>query len=148
MEQLLLLGLKTHSMKTQRSVSIQFTKTRHIICKAHINGVAAQLLIDTGASSSCLHSKLQEHFKLRIKGDAFDAAGASHGKMKAVLTRKSKLQLGRHEVGNQAFVLLDLTHINGTLETQGAAPIEGIIGADFLKKNKVVIDYRNRKLSL
>tara|TARA_B110000259_G_scaffold124993_1_gene141490 strand:+ start:137 stop:544 length:408 start_codon:yes stop_codon:yes gene_type:complete len=135
-------------MKTQRSVSIQFTKTRHIICKAHINGVAAQLLIDTGASSSCLHSKLQEHFKLRIKGDAFDAAGASHGKMKAVLTRKSKLQLGRHEVGNQAFVLLDLTHINGTLETQGAAPIEGIIGADFLKKNKVVIDYRNRKLSL
>ena len=148
MEQLLLLGLKIHFMKTQRSVSIQFTKTRHIICKAHINGVAAQLLIDTGASSSCLHSKLQEHFKLRIKGDAFDAAGASHGKMKAVLTRKSKLQLGRHEVGNQAFVLLDLTHINGTLETQGAAPIEGIIGADFLKKNKVVIDYRNRKLSL
>ena len=148
MEQLLLLGLKTHSMKTQRSVSIQFTKTRHIICKAHINGVAAQLLIDTGASSSCIHSKLQEHFKLRIKGDAFDATGASHGKMKAVLTRKSKLQLGRHEVGNQAFVLLDLTHINATLETQGAAPIEGIIGADFLKKNKVVIDYRNRKLSL
>ena len=143
-----MLGLKTHSMKTQRSVSIQFTKTRHIICKAHINGVAAQLLIDTGASSSCLHSKLQEHFKLRIKGDAFDATGASHGKMKAVLTRKSKLQLGRHEVGNQAFVLLDLTHINATLETQGAAPIEGIIGADFLKKNKVVIDYRNRKLSL
>ena len=148
MEQLLLLGLKTHSMKTQRSISIQFTKTRHIICKAHINGVAAQLLIDTGASSSCVHSKLQEHFKLRIKGDAFDAAGASHGKMKAVLTRKSKLQVGRHEVGKQAFVLLDLTHINATLETQGADPIEGIIGADFLKKNKVVIDYRNRKLSL
>ena len=143
-----MLGLKTHSMKTQRSVSIQFTKTRHIICKAHINGVGAQLLIDTGASSSCLHSKLQEHFKLRIKGDAFDAAGASHGKMKAVLTRKSKLQVGRHEVGKQAFVLLDLTHINATLETQGADPIEGIIGADFLKKNKVVIDYRNRKLSL
>ena len=148
MKQLLLLGLKIHSMKTQRSISIQFTKTRHIICKAHINGVAAQLLIDTGASSSCVHSKLQEHFKLRIKGDAFDAAGASHGKMKAVLTRKSKLQVGRHEVGKQAFVLLDLTHINATLETQGADPIEGIIGADFLKKNKVVIDYRNRKLSL
>ena len=148
MEQLLLLGLKIHFMKTQRSVSIQFTKTRHIICKAHINGVAAQLLIDTGASSSCIHSKLQEHFKLRIKGDAFDATGASHGKMKAVLTRKSKLQLGRHELGKQAFVLLDLTHVNATLETQGTAPMEGIIGADFLKKNKVVIDYRNRKLSL
>ena len=146
MEQLLLLGLNIHSMKTKRSVSIQFTKTRHIICKAHINGVAAQLLIDTGASSSCIHSKLQEHFKLRIKGDAFDATGASHGIMKAVLTRKSKLQLGRHELGKQAFVLLDLTHINATLETQGTAPMEGIIGADFLKKNKVVIDYDKKRL--
>ena len=133
-------------MKTQRSVSIQFTKTRHIICKAHINEVAAQLLIDKGASSSCIHSKLQEYFKLRIKGDSFDAAGASQGKMKAILTRKSKLQLGRHEVGKQAFVLLDLTHINVTLETQGATPIEGIIGADFLKKNKVIIDYAKKRL--
>ena len=133
-------------MKTQRSVSIQFTKTRHIICKAHINGVPAQLLIDTGASSSCIHSKLQEYFKLRVRGDSFDAAGASQGKMKAILTRKSKLQLGRHEVGKQAFVLLDLTHINATLETQGATPIEGIIGADFLKKNKVIIDYAKKRL--
>ena len=146
MEQLLLLGLKIHFMKTQRSVSIQFTKTRHIICKAHINGVAAQLLIDTGASSSCIHSKLQEHFKLRIKGDAFDATGASHGIMKAVLTRKSKLQLGRHELGKQAFVLLDLTHVNATLETQGTAPMEGIIGANLIKKNKVVIDYDKKRL--
>ena len=146
MEQLLLLQFKINSMKTQRSVSIQFTKTRHIICKAHINGVPAQLLIDTGASSSCIHSKLQEYFKLRVRGDSFDAAGASQGKMKAILTRKSKLQLGRHEVGKQTFVLLDLTHINATLETQGATPIEGIIGADFLKKNKVIIDYAKKRL--
>jgi len=148
LEQLLLLGLNIHSMKTMRSVSIQFTKTRHIICKAHINGVAAQMLIDTGASSSCIHSELQEHFKLRRKGDTFNAAGASQGKMKAVLTRKSILQLGRHEVGKQAFVLLDLSHVNATLKIQGTLPIEGIIGADFFKKNKVIIDYRNRKLSL
>jgi hypothetical protein len=66
--------------------------------------------------------------------------------MKAVLTRKSKLQLGRHELGKQAFVLLDLPHVNATLETQGTAPMEGIIGADFLKKNKVVIDYAKKRL--
>lgn len=135
-------------MKARPSVSLQLTKTRHIVCKAHINGVACQLLIDTGASSSCIHSKLQEHFKLRSKGDPFDAAGASKGKMEAIMTAKSKLQLGRHEVRKLGFVLLDLTHINLTLSSQGASPIEGIIGADFLKKNKAMIDYRNKKLWL
>ena len=51
--------------------------------------------IDTGASSSCIHSILQEHFKLRSKGDPFDAAGAIKGKMEAIMTAKSTLQLGR-----------------------------------------------------
>ena len=99
-------------MKARPSVSLQLTKTRHILCKAHINGVACQLLIDTGASSSCINSKLQEYFKLRSKGDPFDAAGASEGKMTALMTQKSELYLGRHKVGKHAFVLLDLSHVN------------------------------------
>ena len=130
------------------SVSLHNTKTRHIICKAHINGVAAQLLIDTGASSSCVHSILEEKFHLRSRGNSFDAAGASQGKMQAFLTRKATLKLGRHDVGKLAFVLLDLSHINETLISQGALPIEGILGADFLKKKKVSIDYRTQKLWL
>jgi len=135
-------------MKMRPSVSLQITKTQHIICKAHINGIACQLLVDTGASSSCIHSKLQEQFKLRSKGDPFDAAGAIKGKMEVIMTGKSKIKLGRYEAGKLSFVLLDLTHINQTLSSQGSLPIEGIIGADFLKKNKVIIDYRSRKLWL
>ena len=135
-------------MKSMLSVSLHNTKTRHIICKAHINGVAAQLLIDTGASSSCVHSILEEKFHLRSRGNSFDAAGASQGKMRAFLTRKATLKLGRHDVGKLAFVLLDLSHINETLISQGALPIEGILGADFLKKKKVSIDYRTQKLWL
>ena len=68
--------------------------------------------------------------------------------MQAFLTRKATLQLGRHVVGKLAFVLIDLTHINTTLVSQGAATIEGILGADFLKKKKVSIDYRTQKLWL
>lgn len=135
-------------MKSKLSVSLKNTKTRHIICKAHINGVAAKLLIDTGASSSCIHSILEEKFHLRSKGDSFDAAGANKGKMQAFLTRKATLKLGHHDVGKLAFVLLDLSHINKTLISQGAQPIEGILGADFLKKRKASIDYRTKKLWL
>ena len=85
---------------------------------------------------------------LKKKGAAFDAAGASEGKMTAVSTHQCELILGRHQVGKHTFVLLDLSHINETLQSQGAKKIDGIIGADFLIKHKASIDYRTRKLSL
>jgi predicted aspartyl protease len=118
------------------------------LCKAKINGKTAKLLIDTGASNSCIHSELKEYFNLKEKGDPFDAAGASEGKMQAVMTLECKIQLGRSFKGNQAFVLIDLNHVNATLNSQGAVRIDGIIGADFLKSNKAVIDYSLRKLFL
>ncbi len=68
--------------------------------------------------------------------------------MTAVMTQKCELYLGRHKLDKHAFVLLDLSHVNQTLRSQGAQPIEGILGADFLVKKKITIDYRNRKLIL
>ncbi|MBF11875.1 MAG: acid protease [Flavobacteriaceae bacterium] len=127
---------------------INISKTKHLLCRARINGKKAKLLIDTGASNSCIHSELQDHFKLEKKGDPFDASGASEGKMEAVLTAKCIIELGRKFKGEQAFVLLDLNHVNTTLSSQGANKIDGIIGADFLKKNKAIIDYGHRKLFL
>jgi hypothetical protein len=38
--------------------------------------------------------------------------------------------------------------VNATLNSQGAVRIDGIIGADFLKSNKAIIDYSLRKLFL
>ena len=133
-------------MKERHFIAFKFSKSNHIICRARINGVSAQLLIDTGASNSCINVQLQEHFKLRVKGYSFDAAGAGRDKMEAIASRKAKLQLGRHAVGKMGFILIDLTHINKILESQGVVSIEGILGADFLKKHKASIDYRNKKI--
>lgn len=136
------------TMKHASIISLKISKTKHLLCRARINGHSAVLLVDTGASNSCIHSELQEAFQLKIKGDPFDAAGASEGKMKATMTQKCELHLGRHKLAKHAFVLLDLSHVNQTLDSQGAKPIDGILGADFLIKNKIVIDYRKRKLIL
>ena len=135
-------------MNSRPSIRLRISKTKHLLCNAQINGKSAVLLVDTGASNSCIHNALQDHFELRVKGDPFDAAGASEGKMQAVMTRPSKIQLGRSFKGKQGFVLLDLNHVNTSLISQGALKIDGILGADFLKKNKAVIDYEQRKLLL
>ena len=134
--------------KGYTSIRLKKTKSQHLVALLEVNNTEGLFLIDTGASSSCVHSILEEKFHLRSKGDSFDAAGANKGKMRAFLTRKATLKLGHHDVGKLAFVLLDLSYINETLISQGTLPIEGILGADFLKKKKVSIDYRTQKLWL
>ena len=135
-------------MTAQVSIRLSFSKTKHLLCRAKINGQSARLLIDTGASSSCIDSSLKDHFALHTRGEPFDAAGASEGKMHAIMTTKCILQLGNNFKGKQAFVLLDLSHVNLSLSSQGVKKIDGIIGADSLKKNKAIIDYSQRKLFL
>ena len=131
-----------------KKVKLRVTKTRHLVCQARINGHNATLLIDTGSSSSCIALSNKEKFNVREKGDAFQASGAGKDKVKAVLGHECELVLGRHNLGKQSFVLLDMQHINTTLIHENAKPIDGILGADFLKKNRVLIDYRHKKLSL
>jgi len=133
-------------MKKKFYCKLRLTKTKHLWCAARINGKNAVLLVDTGASNSCIHSELQEHFELILKGEPFDAAGASAGKMKATLTSKCKLELSKDSADKHAFVLLDLNHVNQTLQNQGTRKIDGILGADFLKRKKAVIDYGERML--
>ncbi len=131
-----------------KKVKLKFTKTRHLVCQARINGHKATLLIDTGASSSCIALTNKEKFNIYEKGDPFEASGAGKDKVKAVLGHKCDLILGRHSVGKQSFVLLDMQHINATLIHENTKPIDGILGADFLKKNRVLIDYSAQRLSL
>jgi hypothetical protein len=64
------------------------------------------------------------------------------------LGHQCDLILGRHAVGKHAFILLDMQHINATLMQENGKPINGILGADFLKENQAVIDYKNKSLNL
>ena len=68
--------------------------------------------------------------------------------MEAILSKECKFKLGRFLMKKQKFVLLDLNHINSLLKSQNIKKIDGIIGAEFLKANKAVIDYDNLNLFL
>lgn len=129
-----------------KRVKLKLSKTLHLICQARINGIKARLLIDTGASSSCIALEEQQRFDLKVDGDSFEAVGAGKDKMKAILSHKCRLSVGRHKVEPFAFTLLEMRHINATLKTQNVPPIDGILGADFLKEKKVIIDYNRMYL--
>lgn len=131
-----------------RQIKLKLTKTRHLVCQSRINGVKAVLLIDTGASNSCIALAEKDNFKIEENGEPFEASGAGKDKVKAILGHQCDLILGRHAVGKHAFVLLDMQHINATLMQENGKPINGILGADFLKENQAIIDYKNKILNL
>ena len=124
----LLLQKKVLFKKTNlREVRINLTLTQHLSCKARINGFKANLLIDTGASNSCIALAQKNYFSIMEKGNPFEAAGAGEDKMKAILAHNCNLFLGRHFMGEQSFVLLDMQYINATLVKEGGKTIEGTL---------------------
>tara|TARA_B100001769_G_scaffold131613_1_gene102858 strand:- start:502 stop:957 length:456 start_codon:yes stop_codon:yes gene_type:complete len=129
-------------------VKLYKIKTQHLICFGSINNVKATFLIDTGASNSCISLENIDVYDLKTEGEKFEASGASDKKMEAILSKECKFKLGRFSMKKQKFVLLDLNHINSLLESQNVKKINGIIGAEFLKATKAIIDYDNLDLFL
>ena len=61
--------------------------------------------------------------------------------MKTEIAKNNSIEIGSWKISNFDFVIFDLSHVNEALNQVDETPIHGIIGADFLKKNRAVIDY-------
>lgn len=127
---------------------LKLTKTNHFEIKASINGVKGLFILDTGASSSCVGFEAIETFKLKAKDSEIKAAGAGATDMLTQIAKKNKLKIGKWKKDKVALILFNLTHVNTALASYNSKPVDGIIGADILKKGKAVIDYDKKYLYL
>lgn len=129
-------------------IKLKLTITNHFEVKASINGVKGLFILDTGASSSCIGMDNAEMFKLKVKDSNIKAAGAGAIGMETQISKKNNLKLKNWKLNKLQLVLFDLTHVNTALTSHKARPVNGIIGADVLKKGKAIIDYEKKYLYL
>jgi len=129
-------------------VKLHLTKTNHFEIKATINGKKGLFILDTGASSSCVGFEGIETFKLKAEDSSIKAAGAGAIDMDTKMARKNKVKIGKWSNNKVVLVLFNLTHVNTALINHNSKPVDGIIGADILKKAKGVIDYEKKYLYL
>ena len=134
--------------KEYKKVKLKLTKTNHFEVKATINGVKGLFILDTGASSSCIGFEDVELFKLKAKASNIKAAGAGATDMITQTASNNTIKIGRWKKQKITLVLFNLTHVNTALIMHNAKPVNGIIGADILKKAKGVIDYEKKYLYL
>ena len=129
-------------------IPLVFTETNHFEIVAKINGISGKFILDTGASNTCVGMDKIEFFKMVSETTDIKAAGAGATEMETLISSKNKIQLGDWKKGKLKIVPFDLVHVNQALVSHKALPVDGIIGADVLKKGKAVIDYNKKCLYL
>jgi hypothetical protein len=134
--------------KKYTQIPLVLTATNHFEVSAKINGISGRFILDTGASNTCIGVDKIEFFQLISETSEIKAAGAGATEMDTLISNKNKVQLGDWKKRKQKIVLFDLVHVNEALTTHKALPVDGIIGADILKKGKAVIDYDKKCLYL
>lgn len=124
-------------------IPLTITKnTGFLTFKAQLNGKEILMVVDTAANTTTfdreliqeLHlNKLQKtgiSFRKAINGDPLEAAHVED-----------------FRIGNQRlfgdFSFVDFSPTNRGLETSGELPIQGLLGADILKKWNAAIDYKD-----
>lgn len=134
--------------KGYSKVKLKLTKTNHFEIKATINGVKGRFILDTGASSSCVGFEAIERFNLKVKDSEIKAVGAGASDMLTQISTSNAIKVGKWKKKRVALILFNLSHVNTGLVNHNADPVDGIIGADILKKGKGIIDYEKKHLYL
>ncbi len=134
--------------KGYTKVKLHFTKTNHLELKAIINGVKGRFILDTGASNSCVGFAFADTFNLKVEDSEVKAAGAGAIDMLTQVSKKNIVKIGKWKSKRTSLILFDLTHVNTALANHDANLVDGIIGADILKKTKAIIDYNKKYLYL
>ena len=127
-------------------ISLKKLITVHYKFSAKINGFDGEFILDTGASSSCIGFSNAASFSLKIENSNLKAAGAGATNMDTKISKRNLVIMGNLKTRNMDFVLFDLSHVNDALTQANEEVVQGIIGADFLKRRKAVIDYGRNAL--
>ena len=137
-------------LKKKGFVPVQMTRTptEHFEVAVLLNGVPGRFIVDTGASNTCVDMDKAERFGLVSEPTEVKAAGAGAIDMEARIAKDNRLEVGSWKKKGLPLVLFDLSHVNHALGSQESGPVDGIIGADVLKKGKAVIDYKKQTLFL
>ena len=129
------------------SVKLIFLKTKHYLIEAKVNSITGRFILDTGASNSCICTSLENKFKVISKESKEKASSANSEMTHTMISKSNAIHIGKWE-DKINLITFDMSHINNALSEKETESVDGIIGADVLKKSKAVIDYESNKLYL
>ena len=137
-------------LKSLGYVEIPFAITRvnHIVIHAKVNGEDVVLIVDTGASRTCIAESCAERLGLTAGRVENVAVSFALPKQTKALSKLDSLDIGSLHLTNFETWLVDFSYINMLVQMKGEEFCDGVLGADILQSQSAVIDYKCRKLYL
>ena len=129
-------------------INLKKTTTNHYQIVALINNIKGLFILDTGASNTCADLSQIQKFNLISEKSEIKASSATDLMDETKISKKNILQIGKWFNKSSSLVLFNLNHINKALSEREIQKVDGIIGADTLRKAKAIIDYGSNKLYL
>ena len=129
------------------SVNLILLKTKHYIIEAKINGINGKFILDSGASNSCVCNTKEYKFKLDTKISKISASSATSEISQTSISKKNSVMIGKWKYTID-LVTFDMSHINHAFNEKEIQSVDGLIGADVLKKSKAILDFKSNKLYL
>ncbi len=131
---------------------VQLEDGFHLMINAEINDYNVRMLIDTGASLTCLDSERI----LNIPGITEDdielldnnGTGLGTNTMESAFTCLGEFCINDFCLYEYPVVVINMNHINKSYSQLGIDPIDGVIGSDYLLLFKAIIDYSKMRLTL
>lgn len=133
--------------KKYKAFDLQQIHTNHFKIKLKLNGVEGDFIVDTGASNTCIGLEGVQKFLVDAEISEVKAAGAGATEMETLKADNVMISVGRWKL-KTPIVIIDLHHVNTALTNHNSTEIDGILGADVLKKGKAIIDYPRKRLFL
>ena len=125
-------------LKSLGYIEVPFTITRvnHIVIQAKANGQDVTLIVDTGASRTCIAESCAERLGLALP------------KKTKALSKLESLEIGSLHLTDFETWLVDFSYINMIVEMKGEEFCDGVLGADILRQASALIDYKCCRLYL
>ncbi len=115
-----------------------------IIVEAKVNGKGPfSFAVDTGASVTVISEQTAKKIGVSENSSTLKKGHGCCGEMDMSLLRVESVQVGDVEVNDIQVALMDLSTISKAVGTD----LDGIIGHNFMKNYRVIIDYPQQEIS-
>ncbi|HEY2155486.1 MAG TPA: retropepsin-like aspartic protease [Isosphaeraceae bacterium] len=130
-------------------IPLTLTKNGHYHLEVEVGAERLNMILDTGADNVTLDRKVvAERLKLPTNKVLTRGVGFGAGTVRLQSTSLPTLKIGSFESGPCDTSVTDLSNINEFGTRLGLPPVDGVLGASFLRAHKAVIDYPKHKLLL